>query len=192
MGLKGDFSEVATAWSKTPWRLRVCLGISLYAASGSIASLSDTVFRWKGFVSDAVAFYQTYISGQLLRLLHICFAHVPAGVPHLLILSTLYLGVNFRVAYFALPASRTRSLVAQVTGHYIGVTAALLYGTHNVGRDLEGGSALGLFVGSALCASYSYWRIGGAARILWFANLLIPFFLVGIAAAFASGWGRVA
>ncbi len=192
MGLKGDFSEVEAIWSRSPWRVRAFLGLSLFLASGSIASLSDTVFRWKGFVSDAVAFYQNYISGQLLNLLHMCFAQVPGGVPHLLILSALYLAANFRVAYFALPTSRTRLLAAQVTGHYIGVTAALLYGTHNVGRELEGGSALGLFVGSALCASFSYWRVGGAARILWFANLLVPFFIVGIAAAFASGWGRAA
>jgi hypothetical protein len=192
MGLKGDFSEVEAIWSRSPWRVKAFLGISLFLASGSIASLSDTVFRWKGFVLDAVTFYRTYISGQLLGLLHFSFDHVPEGVPHLLILSALFLAANLRVAYFALPTSHTRWLASRVTAQYLGVTAALLYGTHNVGRELEGASVLSLFAASALCASWSYWRTGGAARILWFVNLFTPFILVGIAAAIVSGWERVA
>lgn len=192
MGLKGDLHEVATVWSQSSWRVKAYLALSAFLASGSIASLSETVFRWKGFVSDAVSFYQTYISDQLLRLLQFGFTYVPRGASHLLILSALYLGANLRVAHFALPASRAQSVAMRATSSYIGSTIALLVGNHYVGRDLDGESALGLFLGGALCASASYWRAGGAARILWFAQLLGPFIFIGLAAAIVSGWGRIA
>ena len=86
MGLKGDLQEVATVWEKSSWRVKAYLLLSAFLASGSIASLSDTVLRWKGFLRDALLFYQAYISDQLLRVLQFVFPtiHVPAGVSHFL------------------------------------------------------------------------------------------------------------
>jgi hypothetical protein len=192
MGLKADFQEVATVWNQSSWRVRIYLALSAFLASGSIASLSETVFRWKGFMADAVLFYQTYISGPLHRVLVLFFAHVPEGVSHLLILSALYLGASLRVAYFALPSTKTRLVARRSVTGYVGAAIAVFIVGHYTGRELDGMSALGFFLGSALAASFSYWRAGGAARILWFVHLLGPFVIIGLAAAFASGLARPA
>jgi hypothetical protein len=181
--------EIATIWSQSTWRIKFGLALSLFLASGSIASLSDTVFRWKGFINDAVGFYHIHISGQLFRLLQI-FASASKGIPDLIILSTLLIGANVRVAFFTLPTSRTREVARRAISTYIGSVIALLGGNYYMGREVDGGGALGIFIGSAFCASISYWRTKGAARILWFAWLLGPFIFVGLAAAFVSGLQR--
>lgn len=190
MGLKGDVHEVSTIWKQSSWRIRIWLALSLFLASGSIASLSDTVFRWKGFINESVTFYQVHISGKLSRLLQIPFASMAQGISDLIILSLLLIGANVRIAFFALPNSTVREVARRTISSYIGSMIALLAGNYYVGREMDGSAALGLFIGSALCASASYWRAGGAARILWFSNLLGPFIVVALAAAFVSGWQR--
>jgi hypothetical protein len=194
MGLKGDLQEVATVWEKSSWRVKTYLLLSAFLASGSIASLSDTVFRWRGFIRDALFFYQTYVSDQLLRVLHFLFpaVQVPSGVPHLLILSALYLGANLRVAAFSVPAAKSLAIASRSTAGYLGVMIAMFIGMIFTDLKLNGENAWGLFLGSAFGASVSYWLVGGAARILWFAYLLGPFSLVGIVAAVSSGLVRVA
>ncbi len=194
MGLKGDLHEVATVWERSSWRVKAYLLLSAFLASGSIASLSDTVFRWKGFLREALSFYQAYFSDQLLHALQFLFPtiHIPAGVSHLLILSALYLGANLRVAVFSGPAAKSRALASRATSSYAGATIAMVIGMSFTGKVLTGESALGLFLGSAFAASVSYWLNGGAARILWFAYLLGPLFFIGVAAAISSGLARVA
>jgi hypothetical protein len=194
MGLRGDLHEVTSVWKHSSWRVKAYLALSAFLASGSIASLSDTVFRWKGFIRDALSFYQTYISDQLLRLLKLFFptAHIPAGVSHLIILSALYLGANLRVAVFAVPEARSREVALRATSSYLGAMIAVLIGMIYTGKELNEDSAFGLFLGSAFAASVSYFLVGGAARILWFAYLLGPFALVGLVAAVSSGLVRVA
>lgn len=189
MGLKGDVHEILTIWSQSTWRIKAGLALSFFLASGSIANLSDTVFRWRGFINDAVEFYHVHISGQLFRLLQI-FVSVPKGTADLIILSTLLIGANVRVAFFSLPTSPAREVARRAISTYIGSAIALLAGNYYVAREVDGGGALGIFIGRALCASMSYWRTKGAARILWFAWLLGPFIFVGLAAAFVSGWQR--
>jgi hypothetical protein len=190
MGLNGDFHEVAKVWRQSSWQIRTYLALSAFLASGSIASLSETVFRWKGFVSDAGFFYQTYIAGQLQQLLKLLVVHVPNGLSHFLILTAIYLGANLRVSTFALPGAKARSVALRATADYVGVAIGITALLHFSARELEGEGALGLFIGSAFAASFSYWRVGGAARILWFASLLSPFAIVGLAAAVTSGLAR--
>jgi hypothetical protein len=190
MGLKGDFDEVAKVWRQSSWQIKSYLALSAFLASGSIASLSETVFRWKGFVSDAVLFYQTYIAGQIEGLLKLLVVHVPSGLSHFLILTAIYLGANLRVSTFALPGAKARSVALRAIADYAGVAIGISALLHFTARELDGEGALGLFIGSAFAASFSYWRVGGAARILWFASLLGPFAIVGLVAAVTSGLAR--
>ena len=194
MGLKGDLHEVATVWKRSSWQVKAYLTLSAFLASGSIASLSDTVFRWKGFVRDALSFYQEYLSDQLLRILQLVFSsiHVPVGISHLLILSTLYLGANIRVMLFAGPSTRSRDAVSRATASYLGSMSAILIGMTFTGKEFSGESALGLFLGSAFCASVTYWFVGGATRLLWFVYLVGPFVIIGLVAAVNSGLTRLA
>lgn len=192
MGLKGDLQEVAAAWPKYSWRLRAFLVLSIVLASSSVATLSDTVFRWKGFIKDALSFYQEFIADQLLRLITVVLPNiqVPPGVPHLLILSALYLGANLRVAAFSVPNSRSRSIASRATGSYIGAAIGSLIVMQFLEQSLSAKGSLGLFVGSAFAVSVWYFRIGGAAKILWFVHLTAPFVIVGLLAAVNNGLVR--
>lgn len=190
MGLKGDFDEVAKFWRQSSWQIKAYLGLSAFLASGSIASLSETVFRWKGFISDAVLFYQTYIADRLQGLLNLLMFHVPVGFSHYLILTAVYMGANLRVSTFALPGAKAQSVALRAIADYCGVAIGISVLLHFKAQELDGEGALGLFIGSALGASFSYWRVGGAARILWFASLLGPFAIVGLVAAVANGLAR--
>jgi hypothetical protein len=193
MGLKGDLQEITSAWGKASWRLKAFFIFSIFLASNSVATLSDTIFRWKGFVKDAVSFYQEYVAGPLVSLAKLALPdlHIPPGMPHLFILSALYLGANIRVAAFSLPASRSKRLASRATSSYLGAMIAIFIGMHFSGEVLNENSPLGLFAGSAACASFEYFRQGGAARILWFANLLAPFVVVGRLGAANAGLNRI-
>lgn len=69
MGLKGDISEVIATWSNSSWWMRAWLVLSAYLAVSSIASLSETFVKWKGFILDGVLFYQRNVRFPIRNLL---------------------------------------------------------------------------------------------------------------------------
>lgn len=192
MGLKGDFDEVGKAWRNYPWRLRLWLVLSGVIASNSIATLSDTVFRWKSFLKEGLSYYQTFIAAPVRSaIVHLLpSVQVPPGAAHLLILSALYVGANIRIAFFALPSSQARKIALQSTATYVGSCGGMLLALYWAGKALDTETSLGFFVGASACASFSYFRNRGAARILWFTHLGAPFALVGLLAAINSGLAR--
>ncbi len=62
MGLKADFDELIDEWGEKSLLSKVILGVSFFVTLSSITSLSDTVFKWKGFILEGITFYRTYIS----------------------------------------------------------------------------------------------------------------------------------
>ena len=68
MGLKADIDEVKASWSTSPWWVRIWLALSAYLAISSIASLAETIVKWKGFILDAVLFYREWINLPLKKL----------------------------------------------------------------------------------------------------------------------------
>ncbi len=60
MGLKGDLTEITDVWHQAPWRVRVFLLVSGFLATSSLASLAESVAKWKGFLLTGVSFYQDY------------------------------------------------------------------------------------------------------------------------------------
>ena len=61
MGLLGDIQEAKNVWLGASWKFKIIIGVSVFFAVSSIASLSDTVFAWKGFLLKGVIFYEEYI-----------------------------------------------------------------------------------------------------------------------------------
>jgi hypothetical protein len=192
MGLKGDIDEVGRAWPAYSWRMRLWLVLSVLLASNSIATLSDTIFRWKAFIKETLQYYEILIASPLRNAILSLLpgTQIPPGVPHFIVLSTLYLGASIRVALYALPRSRARTAALQAVTGYVGSCVALLLIWRWEGQVLDLETSLGLFIGSAACASVSFARIGGAARLLWFVYLAAPFAIVGVAAAVNSGLMR--
>lgn len=190
MGLQDDFYEFVRVWQSSSWKMKAYLLLTAFLASGSIATLSETVFHWKGFVNDAIFFYQIYIADQIQNLLKLFF-NAPSGLSHFLILTGIYLGANLRVSRLTLPETKAHSVALHAVTSYVGVATAMTIFLHFSDRmSLNSEFSLGLFAGSAFSASFSYWRAGGAARILWLTTLLSPFVIVGLAAAITSGLSR--
>ena len=68
MGLKDDVAELKAVWGKSSSLTRVLLVVSAFTATGPLTSLSDTVFKWKGVVKDALVFYREHITVPLQEL----------------------------------------------------------------------------------------------------------------------------
>jgi hypothetical protein len=66
MGLKGDFSELAIVWRNSPWRIRIVLVLSGFLAASSLASLSEAVAKWKGFLLVGLTFYRDHVRDLLV------------------------------------------------------------------------------------------------------------------------------
>jgi len=79
MGLKGDISELTSIWRGTRWRVKVWLLLSGFIASASLASLSEAVAKWKGFILAGIEFYREYIrlpfSSLIIEYLSIRYTH---------------------------------------------------------------------------------------------------------------------
>lgn len=135
MGLKADFEEVAKDWKAAPWRVRIWLGLSLFLAAGSIASLSESVAKWKSFLLDGVDFYKGYISLPIENLiLKVLALPLPAGVSDSLVLLALLVAANLRVVLYRGGSSRTRASALGVLLSPVLLFAALLAWK---GRDLS-------------------------------------------------------
>jgi len=88
MGLKADVDEVRAAWSKSPWWGKIWLCVSGYLALSSIASLADTIVKWKGFFLDGVCFYRAWIKLPFKALLsHFQIHLTDVAIDKLIILS---------------------------------------------------------------------------------------------------------
>ena len=69
MSLKDDIDDLGKVWSSSGSLFKVMAVISVFLSISSIASLSDRIFEWKGFVLDGVNFYRLYISVPASKML---------------------------------------------------------------------------------------------------------------------------
>ncbi|HIF5692802.1 TPA: hypothetical protein ACX3DQ_003909 [Vibrio parahaemolyticus] len=58
MGFHSDYEEILSAFHRVGPLQKVLLILSFFMSISAIASLSETIFKWKGFILDAVAVYQ--------------------------------------------------------------------------------------------------------------------------------------
>ncbi|MBS4052721.1 MAG: hypothetical protein KGZ69_16200 [Methylomonas sp.] len=190
MGLKSDIDEVRIAWPTYPWRLKAWLILSVFLASGSIASLSDVVFRWKGFILEAVLFYRDFVSEPFRSLISSLFSlPFTRGQADIVILSAVFVSALMRVFIHSrgiwYDAPRVNSLLFAFAAT-VWVAFALAFGDTN--RSIAG--PFGAFLVQVLiCTVYYSWR-GGATRVLWYVYMLTPFVLVCLLAAVNSGLRR--
>ncbi|MDE1516089.1 hypothetical protein PUN32_13955 [Vibrio sp. dsl-7] len=62
MNIRESFIEAVELYKKAGSLNRIFIMISFFLSVSSIASLSESIFKWKGFILDAVDFYQHYIA----------------------------------------------------------------------------------------------------------------------------------
>lgn len=61
MSLKDDLAEAKELWANGSWMLRLFVVLSVVLTTSSVASLSDIVFEWKGFILDGINFYRSTV-----------------------------------------------------------------------------------------------------------------------------------
>lgn len=171
------------AWPKWPWRLKIFLVLSLFLASGSVASLSETIIKWKGFILDAVLFYKTYYNDPLNWLFFQIFSiQPPKYYFDTVTMVVLCVSANIRVIiYSRWPRFSVRD-----------VTWELVFLLYVVLAELFPHDSLGLTGLIAPVSVYvlmliSYFTRRGAERILGIAFLCLPFCAVGILGAINAG-----
>ena len=65
MGLKSDIDEIHLHWSKYSNLGKAYLLLSGFLAVSSVASISDSVIKWRGFFKVGIDFYHEYISAPI-------------------------------------------------------------------------------------------------------------------------------
>ncbi|WP_053159115.1 hypothetical protein [Pseudomonas sp. P1.8] len=96
MGLKGDWDEAKKMWSNSSLLMKLIITVSLFVNIGSIASLSETIFKWKSFILEGLSFYHDYIADPVTQTLNLIGLHYSRTDINVLFLISLYAGSYFR------------------------------------------------------------------------------------------------
>ncbi|MCC2682956.1 MAG: heme/copper-type cytochrome/quinol oxidase, subunit 1 [Nitrosospira multiformis] len=68
MDLKSEIDKIKNVWSQASPLGKVYHSLSFYLSISTIASLSETVIKWKGFFRDALTFYHQFIREPLHKI----------------------------------------------------------------------------------------------------------------------------
>ncbi len=91
MGLKGDIDELKEVWEGSSILFKVGMGLSVFLTISSVTSLSDAIFKWKGFVLDAVEFYRTNVADVIHELFAIFDVHYTSSAIDFQILFSIFI-----------------------------------------------------------------------------------------------------
>ncbi|HUK99236.1 MAG TPA: hypothetical protein VLX29_00090 [Nitrospirota bacterium] len=124
MGLKSDIDELKAVWSKSPWWFRIVIAMSILGNCSAIASLADTVGKWKGFFAEAVHFYRLYIGAPIRTCLKPFGIHLTSDATDVLVVILLLFGTCLRVQLSLTLKDKTAATIIIVPAMTI---AAVLY-----------------------------------------------------------------
>lgn len=96
MALIDDIQSARNLWKNGTILTRVFIVVSTFLATGAIASLSDVVFAWKGFILDGVNFYRNFIVQPLLQLAEIFSLEISSMEVNFLILTGIFMSAIYR------------------------------------------------------------------------------------------------
>ena len=184
MGLKGDIEEVSQVWDVAPWRVRLYLVISVFLATSGVASLSETVFRWKGFILDGVSLYREWIGEPLLSFFsQVVFSNkpiTPSFADYAFVVTVVY-AANIRMGSISgMPRSTQFAIAVVGINQLIGLAAL-------EGSWLQSWVAWSIY---ALLFLAILFGERGAKRILGIAYMSAPFLVLSILAAINLGLSR--
>jgi len=185
MGLKADVDEVTSYWDRAPWRVRIVLVLVLFLSSTSLASLSESVVKWKGFLLDALTFYRANVLRPIAEVVQKLVDHP---------LSTTFL--DNAVLYGLFFAALTRALLLRNSswprkaGDVVFMGAlyvVLIWNLAGIPASPGETTAWALY---PLFLFGAYFITKGAERVLAVAYMLAPVLVVGVLAAISAGLAR--
>jgi hypothetical protein len=185
MGLRSDIEEVTQYWSRSPWRVKLFLLLALFLSTSSLASLSEAVFKWKGFILDALVFYRTHLSHPFSEFVSRLSGHpVPAHFVDGAVLLGLFHATLIRALLL-----RRQSLPRRITdvAFFLLTYSAMLYVMADQ-PDRPNETTVWVLYPAFLLAAYVL--TDGAERLLAMSYMLVPVLVVAILAAVSSGLAR--
>jgi hypothetical protein len=189
MGIKSDFEEFRDLWNRGNFWLRGLAIVFLFIQVGSLASLSDTIFEFRGFIRDGIQLYEEWIRDPLKMLLSSLF-----GVR----ITSLHL--NFIVWWGIVCGAQVRSYLtlpekARAVGGAVGAVIAfiitqvlafnILAGIH---PSLSPTGVKVIVVTLIICTWYV--STSFKSKSVFYVSVLSPILIVGILAAISSGVSR--
>ncbi|WP_435247351.1 hypothetical protein ACMAZD_11710 [Vibrio sp. nBUS_14] len=96
MALVDDIQSAKDLWKNGTLLTRACIVISTFLATGAIASLSDVVFAWKGFILDGINFYRSIIAQPLIQIAEIFSLDISSTEVNFLILTGIFMAAIYR------------------------------------------------------------------------------------------------
>ncbi len=96
MALIDDLKSAKDLWKNGTPITKVFIVLSTFLASGAIASLSDTVFAWKGFILDGVNVYRAWVVNPMQQLASDFGLNIDNFEAHFLVLTALFMAAIYR------------------------------------------------------------------------------------------------
>ena len=96
MALIDDLKSAKNLWKNGKPITRFFIVLSTFLASGSIASLSDVVFAWKGFILDGVNVYRSWVVHPMQQLASDFGLSIDNSEVHFLVLTALFMAAIYR------------------------------------------------------------------------------------------------
>ena len=101
MGLQEDLGELKKTWKRSSVWFKVLLIFSTFMTISSVASLSEVVFSWKGFILDGINFYRNSISLPLKDILKsITGIRLDSSFVDVVILTIIFMTTSLRYYWF--------------------------------------------------------------------------------------------
>tara|TARA_Y100000766_G_scaffold271340_1_gene270104 strand:+ start:4593 stop:5315 length:723 start_codon:yes stop_codon:yes gene_type:complete len=87
MGILSDAEELAKAFPKASWPTKIIMLSGFFGSITSLASISESVYKWKGFVAKSIEIYDKYVKSPFAEVLDFLPFQIPAYTLDYLILS---------------------------------------------------------------------------------------------------------
>ncbi|MBB1339930.1 hypothetical protein [Pseudoalteromonas sp. SR44-2] len=96
MALIDDLKSAKNLWENGTLFTKIGIVLSTFLASGSIASLSNIVFAWKGFILDGINVYKAWVILPMQQSANHFGLHIDNSESHFLILTALFMAAIYR------------------------------------------------------------------------------------------------
>lgn len=198
MWLRDEIDQLKKNWRDSTVFGRLLMGLSLYFTLSALASLSETVAGWKGFVLDAIVFYREWISAPILSIAKLCGLNIRGEFFDVFVIYLIHSSAYVRSARVVtgIPIRifllRTTFLLGRLVN--FGILCIIVHLCFMIGQQRL--VALAVFLSIALVTVYAYVdsrRKGGYMEEIWRGSLVrffLPFFFVSLLGAVSSGLSR--
>ncbi|ODZ73137.1 hypothetical protein BBM45_13230 [Vibrio parahaemolyticus] len=185
MALIDDIESAKELWKRGTILTKVFIVVSTFLATGAIASLSDVVFAWKGFILDGINFYRYLVVSPLTQLAELFGLRVDATEANFLILTGLFMSAIYRKVWVT-----SQIGMKMLSGLAMFATLGLVTYLAGNSNDVDKNESV-LFLYLVLCLIYPILRgFSKHEKIAYYQPIVTALVINFIAAAINSGLTR--